>query len=84
MQVLLRRVSCVYLIKFNVYLMSPVPPVFLASSSAEQWKTIELPVNKTVPANVLEIMSPTLFYAIPSEMPGEEPYWWMHACAAEL
>ncbi|XP_031246660.1 tudor domain-containing protein 1 isoform X2 [Mastomys coucha] len=43
-----------------------------ASSSAEQWKTIELPVNKTVPANVLEIMSPTLFYAIPSEMPENQ------------
>eukprot|EP00073_Rattus_norvegicus_P034445 XP_008758753.1 PREDICTED: tudor domain-containing protein 1 isoform X3 [Rattus norvegicus] len=43
-----------------------------ASPPAEQWKTIELPVNKTVPANVLEIISPTLFYAIPSEMPENQ------------
>uniref|UniRef100_A0A8C6IIK7 Tudor domain-containing protein 1 n=1 Tax=Mus spicilegus TaxID=10103 RepID=A0A8C6IIK7_MUSSI len=40
----------------------------VASPSAEQWKTMELPVNKTIAANVLEIISPALFYAIPSEM----------------
>nr|XP_034370782.1 tudor domain-containing protein 1 isoform X2 [Arvicanthis niloticus] len=39
---------------------------------AEQWKTIELPVNKTVAANVLEIISPALFYAMPSEMPENQ------------
>ncbi|XP_021007897.1 tudor domain-containing protein 1 isoform X4 [Mus caroli] len=39
-----------------------------ASLSAKQWKTMELPVNKTIAANVLEIISPALFYAIPSEM----------------
>lgn len=61
--------------------MDPMPSVFSASPPAEQWKTIELPVNKTVPANVLEIISPTLFYAIPSEMPGEEPL--THASASE-
>ncbi|KAK7811703.1 hypothetical protein U0070_023184, partial [Myodes glareolus] len=43
-----------------------------AIPSAEQWKTIELPLNKTVPANVLEIVSPHLFYAIPSEMPENQ------------
>uniref|UniRef100_A0A8C6R6D7 Tudor domain-containing protein 1 n=1 Tax=Nannospalax galili TaxID=1026970 RepID=A0A8C6R6D7_NANGA len=36
---------------------------------AEQWKTIELPINKTVPASILEIINPNLFYAVPSEMP---------------
>lgn len=54
--------------------------MFLASPSAEQWKTMELPVNKTIAANVLEIISPALFYAIPSEMSGEEP----HCCCAPL
>ncbi|XP_073934358.1 tudor domain-containing protein 1 isoform X2 [Castor canadensis] len=44
--------------------------VFQMSSaiSSEQWKTIELPVNKTVQATILEIISPNLFYAVPSEM----------------
>ncbi|XP_053440200.1 tudor domain-containing protein 1 [Nycticebus coucang] len=40
--------------------------------SAEQWRTIELSVNKTVQANILEIMSPNLFYALPNEMPENQ------------
>nr|XP_021486660.1 tudor domain-containing protein 1 [Meriones unguiculatus] len=43
-----------------------------AIPSADQWKTIELPVNKTVQANVLEVINPNLFYAIPSEMPENQ------------
>ncbi|KAL1788808.1 tudor domain-containing protein 1 isoform X1 [Sigmodon hispidus] len=43
-----------------------------AVPSAEQWKTLELPINKTVPANVLEIIHPNLFYAIPSELPENQ------------
>uniref|UniRef100_A0A8C5KK42 Tudor domain-containing protein 1 n=1 Tax=Jaculus jaculus TaxID=51337 RepID=A0A8C5KK42_JACJA len=39
---------------------------------AKQWKTVELPVNKTVQASVLEIIKPTLFYAILSEMPENQ------------
>ncbi|XP_058291743.1 tudor domain-containing protein 1 isoform X2 [Hylobates moloch] len=43
-----------------------------ATSSAEQWKTIELPVNKTIQANVLEIISPNLFYVLPKGMPENQ------------
>ncbi|XP_063100841.1 tudor domain-containing protein 1 isoform X2 [Cavia porcellus] len=43
-----------------------------ALSSAEQWKTIELPVNKTVQASILEIINPNLFYAIPNDMPENQ------------
>ncbi|XP_010632895.1 tudor domain-containing protein 1 isoform X1 [Fukomys damarensis] len=43
-----------------------------AFSSAEQWKTIELPVNKTVQASILEIINPNLFYAIPNDMPENQ------------
>ncbi|XP_051679609.2 tudor domain-containing protein 1 isoform X2 [Oryctolagus cuniculus] len=43
-----------------------------AVSTGEQWKTIELPINKTIQANVLEIISPNLFYAIPNEMPENQ------------
>ncbi|XP_040848428.1 tudor domain-containing protein 1 [Ochotona curzoniae] len=43
-----------------------------AVSSEEQWKTIEMPINKTIRANILEIISPTLFYAIPNEMPENQ------------
>uniref|UniRef100_A0A2K6T204 Tudor domain-containing protein 1 n=1 Tax=Saimiri boliviensis boliviensis TaxID=39432 RepID=A0A2K6T204_SAIBB len=43
-----------------------------ATSSADQWKTIELPVSETVQANVLEIISPNLFYALPNRMPENQ------------
>lgn len=46
--------------------------VFAAISSAEQWRTIELPVNKTVRASILEIVNPNSFYALPNEMPGKK------------
>ncbi|XP_069316594.1 tudor domain-containing protein 1 isoform X3 [Eulemur rufifrons] len=46
--------------------------VLQAIPSAEQWKTIELPVNKTIQANILEIISPNLFYALPNEMPDNQ------------
>ncbi|XP_077635703.1 tudor domain-containing protein 1 isoform X5 [Crocuta crocuta] len=41
-------------------------------SSAERWRTIELPVNKTVQASILEIVNPHLFYALPNEMPEDQ------------
>lgn len=50
-----------------------------ATVSAQQWKTIELPVNKTVQANVLEIISPNLFYALPNGMPGKKPKFEIYA-----
>ncbi|KAG8517404.1 Tudor domain-containing protein 1 [Galemys pyrenaicus] len=37
-------------------------------SSADQWRTIELPINKAIQANILEIINPHLFYAFPSDM----------------
>ncbi|KAM9197134.1 tudor domain-containing protein 1 [Dugong dugon] len=43
-----------------------------AMSSAEQWKTIEFPVNKILQANILEIINPNLFYALPNEMPEDQ------------
>ncbi|XP_007939803.2 tudor domain-containing protein 1 [Orycteropus afer afer] len=43
-----------------------------AISSAEQWRTVELPVNKTVRANILEITNTNLFYALPNEMPEDQ------------
>uniref|UniRef100_A0A452QZ56 Tudor domain-containing protein 1 n=1 Tax=Ursus americanus TaxID=9643 RepID=A0A452QZ56_URSAM len=43
-----------------------------AISSAEPWRTIELPVNKTVQATILEIVNPLLFYALPNEMPEDQ------------
>uniref|UniRef100_A0A8C3YS85 Tudor domain-containing protein 1 n=1 Tax=Catagonus wagneri TaxID=51154 RepID=A0A8C3YS85_9CETA len=43
-----------------------------AISSAEQWRTVEFPVNKTVHASVLEIISPNLFYALPNEIPEDQ------------
>ncbi|TKC53552.1 hypothetical protein EI555_015501, partial [Monodon monoceros] len=47
-------------------------PWLQATFSAEQWRTIELPVNKTVQASVLEIVNPNLFYALPNEMPEDQ------------
>ncbi|XP_035883421.1 tudor domain-containing protein 1 [Phyllostomus discolor] len=47
-------------------------PGHQAVSAAEQWRTIELPVSKTVPASIVEIINPNLFYALPNEMP-EDP-----------
>ncbi|KAL0616596.1 Tudor domain-containing protein 1 [Plecturocebus cupreus] len=43
-----------------------------ATSSADQWKTIELPVSETVQASVLEIISPNLFYALPNGLPENQ------------
>ncbi|EMP39036.1 Tudor domain-containing protein 1 [Chelonia mydas] len=36
-------------------------------TSCEQWQTIELPINETVSVRVMEVISPDLFYALPSE-----------------
>ncbi|XP_042711218.1 tudor domain-containing protein 1 isoform X4 [Chrysemys picta bellii] len=36
-------------------------------TSSEQWQTIELPINETVSVRVMEVISPDLFYALPSE-----------------
>eukprot|EP00070_Physeter_catodon_P017920 XP_023977361.1 tudor domain-containing protein 1 [Physeter catodon] len=47
-------------------------PWLQATSSAEKWRTIELPVNKTVQASILEIVNPNLFYALPNEMPEDQ------------
>ncbi|XP_008585588.1 PREDICTED: tudor domain-containing protein 1 [Galeopterus variegatus] len=44
----------------------------LAISSADQWKTVELPVNKTVQASILEVINPNLFYALPNDMPENQ------------
>ncbi|KAM8781754.1 tudor domain-containing protein 1 [Rhynchonycteris naso] len=44
-------------------------PKLQAVSAAKQWKTVELPVNKTIQASILEIRNPNLFYALPNEMP---------------
>ncbi|KAM5243583.1 tudor domain-containing protein 1 isoform 1-T1 [Hipposideros larvatus] len=43
-----------------------------AASSAVQWRTVEVPVNKTVQARILEIINPNLFYAVPNEMPEDQ------------
>ncbi|KAF6317988.1 tudor domain containing 1 [Rhinolophus ferrumequinum] len=47
-------------------------PECQAISSAVQWRTLELPVNKTVQASILEIINPNLFYAAPNEMPEDQ------------
>ncbi|XP_053778663.1 tudor domain-containing protein 1 [Desmodus rotundus] len=57
-------------------------PGHQAISSAEQWRTIELPVNKTVRASILEIVNPNSFYALPNEMPEDQEKLW--ALTAEL
>uniref|UniRef100_A0A8B9YNR3 Tudor domain-containing protein 1 n=1 Tax=Bos mutus grunniens TaxID=30521 RepID=A0A8B9YNR3_BOSMU len=43
-----------------------------AMSSADQWSTIELPVNKTVQACILEITNANLFYALPNEIAEDQ------------
>lgn len=53
---------------------------FSAISSAVQWRTIELPVNKTVQASILEIINPNLFYALPNEMPGKKIKFETYLC----
>ncbi|XP_055280271.1 tudor domain-containing protein 1 [Moschus berezovskii] len=47
-------------------------PGLQAISSANQWSTIEFPVNKTVQACILEITNPNLFYALPNEMAEDQ------------
>uniref|UniRef100_A0A673TBV7 Tudor domain-containing protein 1 n=1 Tax=Suricata suricatta TaxID=37032 RepID=A0A673TBV7_SURSU len=47
-------------------------PGLQAVPSAERWRTRELPVNKTVQASILEIVSPHLFYALPNETPEDQ------------
>ncbi|XP_067393272.1 tudor domain-containing protein 1 isoform X2 [Emydura macquarii macquarii] len=37
------------------------------ATSSEQWQTIELPINETVSVRVMEVISPDLFYALPTE-----------------
>ncbi|XP_075791548.1 tudor domain-containing protein 1 isoform X4 [Pelodiscus sinensis] len=39
----------------------------LQETSSEQWQTIELPVNETVSVRVMEVVSPDLFYVLPTE-----------------
>ncbi|XP_007173183.1 tudor domain-containing protein 1 [Balaenoptera acutorostrata] len=56
----------------NKYGLQIDAPWLQATSSAEQWRTIELPVNKAVQANILEIVNPNLFYALPNEMPEDQ------------
>ncbi|KAM6184776.1 tudor domain-containing protein 1 [Rhynchocyon petersi] len=41
-------------------------------SSADQGRTVELPVNTAIKASILEIVNPNLFYALPSEIPGNQ------------
>uniref|UniRef100_A0A8C6FRL4 Tudor domain-containing protein 1 n=1 Tax=Moschus moschiferus TaxID=68415 RepID=A0A8C6FRL4_MOSMO len=47
-------------------------PGLQAISSANQWSTIEFPVNKTVQACILEVTNPNLFYALPNEMAEDQ------------
>ncbi|XP_006831438.1 PREDICTED: tudor domain-containing protein 1 [Chrysochloris asiatica] len=55
--------------KYNLQVVALGPQ---DTSVAGQWKTIELAVNKVVQANILEIISPNLFYALPNEMPEDQ------------
>ncbi|XP_072479246.1 tudor domain-containing protein 1 isoform X3 [Notamacropus eugenii] len=48
------------------------PEVLQATSFPEQWKTIEFLVDEIVPACILEIISPSLFYALPIESRDQE------------
>ncbi|XP_051002804.1 tudor domain-containing protein 1 isoform X5 [Acomys russatus] len=50
--------------------------------SADQWKTIELPISKAVSAHVLAVVNTNLFYAIPSEMPENQEK--LYVLTAEL
>uniref|UniRef100_A0A5F8HK19 Tudor domain-containing protein 1 n=1 Tax=Monodelphis domestica TaxID=13616 RepID=A0A5F8HK19_MONDO len=50
----------------------PFDPDVLQATSSEQWKTIEFPVDEIVPACILEIISPSLFYALPIESRDQE------------
>ncbi|XP_074089737.1 tudor domain-containing protein 1 isoform X6 [Macrotis lagotis] len=45
----------------------PFDPDVLQATSSDQWKTIEFPVDEIIPACILEITSPSLFYALPIE-----------------
>ncbi|XP_070289338.1 tudor domain-containing protein 1 [Myotis yumanensis] len=47
-------------------------PGHQAVSLAQQWRTIELPVDKTLQASILEIINPNLFYALPNDMPEDQ------------
>ncbi|XP_012578955.1 PREDICTED: tudor domain-containing protein 1 [Condylura cristata] len=51
-------------------------------SSAGQWKTIEFPINKKIQANILEIINPHLFYALPSDTQGYQEK--LYVLTAEL
>lgn len=66
--------------KFDLFHERPVLGVFSVISLAEQWRTRELPVNKTVHASILEIINPNLFYALPDEMPGKKPKFETYLC----
>ncbi|XP_053524638.1 tudor domain-containing protein 1 [Artibeus jamaicensis] len=65
--------------KLNLLIDSPGHQ---AISSAAPWRTIELPVNKTVQASILEIIDSNLFYALPNGMPEDQAK--LSALAAEL
>ncbi|XP_031811741.1 tudor domain-containing protein 1 isoform X3 [Sarcophilus harrisii] len=50
----------------------PFDPDVLQATSSDQWKTIEFPVDEIVPACILEIISPSLFYALPIESRADQ------------
>ncbi|XP_074089733.1 tudor domain-containing protein 1 isoform X2 [Macrotis lagotis] len=50
----------------------PFDPDVLQATSSDQWKTIEFPVDEIIPACILEITSPSLFYALPIENRDQE------------
>ncbi|KAM9067681.1 tudor domain-containing protein 1 isoform 6-T6 [Sarcophilus harrisii] len=45
---------------------------YFTATSSDQWKTIEFPVDEIVPACILEIISPSLFYALPIESRADQ------------